>query len=285
MDYIVSIGSVCIDEYFDCQSWPIEGDKTIVRPMEIKIGGMIANVASIIGKYGINSYLVDNVSPQNRDMIFSDLESYNVDTSLINIDKDYVTPRAFIMHTGEDRTIFVVVNERKIKLNHNQLKYIRNAKYIYSTISNIKEIENNKDIMKSISDSTKIVFDTESKTFDSFDKDRFYFDIADILIFNEFAFKKIKKEQRKEDIIKKVLSTKKDKIVIITKGKDGCELFTENNHFIEKGIKANIVDTTGAGDMFNATFLYCRFTGKDLKTSLKTANIEAAKSVERFGPK
>lgn len=47
------------------------------------------------------------------------------------------------------------------------------------------------------------------------------------------------------------------KLVIYTKGSEGAECYTEKRHAFAASQKVNAVDTTGAGDGFIGSFLYC----------------------------
>lgn len=53
------------------------------------------------------------------------------------------------------------------------------------------------------------------------------------------------------------LLTGNTKLVIYTKGSDGAECYTRSAHGFAAGKKVKAVDTTGAGDGFIGSFLYC----------------------------
>ena len=52
-------------------------------------------------------------------------------------------------------------------------------------------------------------------------------------------------------------------LLIYTKGKDGAEIFTKNNHLVIDGLKVKAIDTTGAGDSFIGAFIYQLLKNKD----------------------
>ena len=52
-------------------------------------------------------------------------------------------------------------------------------------------------------------------------------------------------------------------LLIYTKGKDGAEIFTKNNHLTVDGLNVKSVDTTGAGDSFIGAFIYQLLKNKD----------------------
>ena len=52
-------------------------------------------------------------------------------------------------------------------------------------------------------------------------------------------------------------------LLIYTKGKDGAEIFTKNNHLAIDGLNVKAIDTTGAGDSFIGAFIYQLLKNKD----------------------
>jgi sugar/nucleoside kinase (ribokinase family) len=71
---------------------------------------------------------------------------------------------------------------------------------------------------------------------------------------------------------------------VITRGADGA-LAVEEGERVDVGIARvhNVVDTTGAGDLFAAGFLAARCRGRDLKACLHTGSRAAAEVISHFG--
>ncbi len=76
----------------------------------------------------------------------------------------------------------------------------------------------------------------------------------------------------------------KNRIVVEKRGEKGAAVF-ENGKEISRigGIKVSVVDTTGAGDVFDAAFLVQYLSGVSIEDSLKFANIAGAISVSKSG--
>jgi sulfofructose kinase len=71
----------------------------------------------------------------------------------------------------------------------------------------------------------------------------------------------------------------------MTKGGDGATVYCEGQ-FIESpafAVPGGCRDTTGAGDAFHTGFLYGLLSGKDVETSLRTANAVAALKCRSLG--
>jgi len=75
------------------------------------------------------------------------------------------------------------------------------------------------------------------------------------------------------------------KTFAITDGAKGAVTFDGSSLDYSHGVKAEAVDTNGAGDMFAGAFLYAITAGKNYGWAADLANDCAAKVVARFGPR
>ena len=71
--------------------------------------------------------------------------------------------------------------------------------------------------------------------------------------------------------------------VVMTLGKDGALALSAQGSLYCAGFEANVVDTTGAGDLFHAAFIYGLLQGWDLEARLAFANAAAALKCRRLG--
>jgi ribokinase len=114
------------------------------------------------------------------------------------------------------------------------------------------------------------------------------FDLFKILKITDFFFpdyeegKAITKFEEPERIVEKFLDLGV-KIVALKCGKDGCYVGKENEVFHMKGFKVKAVQTTGAGDAFNAGFIKAFLSGLSLKECARFANAVGAFYTTKFG--
>ena len=90
----------------------------------------------------------------------------------------------------------------------------------------------------------------------------------------------------KDESLEKILDKMdeyKIREVIVTIGKNGAMHFKNGNIEIIPSIKVEAIDTTGAGDTFNAMLVYQLSLGLDIKESIKWANVAAALSTTKRG--
>ncbi len=72
-------------------------------------------------------------------------------------------------------------------------------------------------------------------------------------------------------------------IVAVKLGKDGCYVTDGKREYHVRAFPSNPVDTTGAGDAFNAGFLYAWHKNRNIEECARTGNFVAGKLIERVG--
>lgn len=71
--------------------------------------------------------------------------------------------------------------------------------------------------------------------------------------------------------------------LIVTQGKNGALYHDGKEQVLVAGFKVSAIDTTGAGDTFNAAFAVAIAEGKSFAESIRFANAAAALSVQKLG--
>lgn len=74
-----------------------------------------------------------------------------------------------------------------------------------------------------------------------------------------------------------------DRLLIVTRGAAGAEVFARGRHFHESSPRAQVIDTVGAGDAFTAAFVCLHLEGRPLAERLRFANYYAARVCEHQG--
>ncbi len=120
--------------------------------------------------------------------------------------------------------------------------------------------------------------------FDEFGKWKiFHFlPFIDFLFLNDLELQHLAKKKSEKSAIA-FLFGKGASNVILKKGPRGSAFFSKEFSCKAKAFPAKPVDTTGAGDIFNASFLKAFFLGANAKRCLEFANFVAAKKVEKHG--
>jgi fructokinase len=74
-----------------------------------------------------------------------------------------------------------------------------------------------------------------------------------------------------------------DRYQIVTRGPDGCEVYSEAETIQEPAVPARVVDTVGAGDAFTAAMVCLHLEGRPLTECARFANHYAARVCEHHG--
>ena len=77
--------------------------------------------------------------------------------------------------------------------------------------------------------------------------------------------------------------------VIITKGSRGSEILLKRENKVEEisvdAVKCeNVLDATGCGDTYMASYLSCRLKGKSIRESADFASLISARKLKCYGP-
>lgn len=70
-------------------------------------------------------------------------------------------------------------------------------------------------------------------------------------------------------------------VVVVRRGAGGCTVFTPEGRIDAPGLRVPVVDTVGAGDCFNAAFIYGRCMGMELTRAAQLANGMGAACVQK----
>ena len=106
----------------------------------------------------------------------------------------------------------------------------------------------------------------------------------DILLINEEEINMLMNDENSLSNAAKLIS-KGPEIIVVKRGGNGSFALSRSNRYSEEyAFDVNEVDPTGAGDVFNAAFIYGYLKGWDLDQILRFANAAAAIKVTRMGP-
>jgi sugar/nucleoside kinase (ribokinase family) len=110
-------------------------------------------------------------------------------------------------------------------------------------------------------------------------------DLIDILIGSEFFYVERFKDREFKNLRENCFALKRrgPEIVVITLGSRGCAGVYGNTYFESPGFPVEVVDTTGAGDVFHGAFLFGLLKGYDVEYTARFANAVSAIKCTRQG--
>ena len=286
---IVVFGDIMLDIWNYCTTSRLSPEAPIpvnkIIKTEYQLGGA-ANVAYILSKANVAVTLVGFIgSDLTGKKIFSLLKKYKISFN-IKILQNYHSIKKERYLTNNIQTSRLDHDEdyspiSKRLINQQTLKLIKNADiiilsdYLKGTLFNIQEIikickENKK----------KVILDPKSK-------DMQIYSGVDILKPNYQELKNYlgsfdDKNYKAQcfNLVKKLNL----KYLVVTKGKDGIDLFESNSNFenFSQNVK-DIIDVTGAGDVVCSVLCLGLLMDLDIKQSLSLAGFAATESLSKIG--
>ncbi len=236
-----------------------------------KLGGAPLNVAAHLSLLGGKGAII---SALGRDEMGCEalamIKSFGLDTSNIKL-SSYETGRADITLNGKnaDYTFNSPCAWDDITLSTTLPKAV--DVIYFGTLA--QRSETSKNTLKTILDtlsSKHVFFDVNlRKEFYSIDILRYGISKATILKMNNEEWPIIKKAlgiEKVEELFSSV------EMVLITKGKEGTDLYTKGCIYHQDCSSVKVVDTVGAGDSLSAGFLYTLIETGDAKRALKVGS-------------
>lgn len=261
---ITALGEILIDYT------PMPNSQSKMKVFEQNPGGAPANVLAAATKLGQKTAFIGKIGcDMQGEFLRQTLENAKIETKGVISDPNFFTTLAFVSlsETGERSFAFARKPGADTQLTKDEVNtnLLENTKIFHfgslslthnpSRDASIFAIEKAKESGAIISydpNYRALLWDSVS---DAMEKMRSVLGYVDVLKISDEETKLITGEEEPfvaaEILIKMGIS-----LVVITLGADGALVATKEGAEIVKGFKANVVDTTGAGDAFWGGFLY-----------------------------
>ena len=107
-------------------------------------------------------------------------------------------------------------------------------------------------------------------------------ELSDVVIASEQFAKKLLGRDEPETAVREIFS-RGPETAMVTLGERGCMCLTADNLLHKPAFLAQVVDTTGAGDVFHGAFCVAMLEGWDVERSIEFASATAALECARLG--
>ena len=262
--------------------WDVIGD-------ERKIGGAPLNVLGHIVQLGGTGAVISAIGQDelgNESIEY--LESKGIDTKLIKRTETETGKAIITLKDGIPSYRFTAPSAwDEITLTTDELSEIRNTNYdafIYGTLAarSLTSRRTWEQLLNNINASA-LFFDVNLRL-DFYSKEVIEIGArhADILKVNDEELPIILELLEVKDI-NELITKYNLKLVLLTSGKDGSDVYTANQHYHQEAGNVEVVDTVGAGDSLSAGFLYFLTKGDSIDETLRKASILADYTVGKRG--
>jgi ribokinase len=283
---IVGFGALNLDKIYKVDKIPGRDEEGFVKSLEMHPGGSAANTIVGLARLGIKTGFIGKIGGDEEGRILlSNFEEEGVDTSAI-IKSEGRSGTAMIFVDDEGHRAILVdpgVNDT-IRFEEINLEAVEKARLIHLTSFICKNGIESFESQKKIAKTTKAEI--------SFDPGMIYIEKGlkelEIIINNSAIFLPNRNEMESlmnldfRDAAREIISMG-CKVVAIKMGEKGCYVTDGKEEHEIQAFPSKAVDTTGAGDAFNAGFLYGYVKGFRLKDCGKLGNWIASKNIQKVG--
>lgn len=284
---VVGFGALNVDKLYNVNKISCEDEESYITNFSISCGGSAANTIIGLSKLGIRTGFIGKVSnDSDGNLLLENLHKEGVDTEGIIISEGRSGNVLGFVDKNGQRALYVDPGVNDL-IGHDEVKlaYLKNSKVLHLTSFVGESINVQEDIINEIPEEIIV----------SLDPGRIYAErginyLKDIL--NRTNIILINEEELKHLTGKKYKTCKEGAevlleygidIIVIKRGDKGAYITDGNeSHFIEP-FNVKCIDTTGAGDAFNAGFLYGFLSNKNIKESGKIGNFAASCCIQEPG--
>lgn len=285
---VIGIGALNYDKLHFVDRFAKPGEEIKIKRIFEAPGGSAANTIYALAKLGIKCSFIGFLGDDEEGKkIMQDFKRAGVDLSGIRKIKEKTgIALGFVDDAGERLFYLYSGANDYFKADNEAIKHAKKAKIIHASSFALEEC--NRELGKIIREVKKekdAKFSYAPGFLCSMGKEKLKenLKLADILFCNENEIKALADSDNAEKAAIEVKEEFGISILCITLGKKGCLTFAGSEIIREKAFKAGVVDTTGAGDAFNAGFLYGIIKNRSLKECTIIANFLAAKCIEKEG--
>ncbi|WP_196607085.1 ribokinase [Pectinatus frisingensis] len=287
MKKILVVGSLNMDFSIEISKFPRNGETVLGKTMSLIPGGKGANQAYAAAKLGGNVSMIGAVGDDSfGEMLVSNLQLVNVDTSGIARIKGVPTGNAFVMIEPDGNNRIIVIQGANKCIDCTAID--KNIRLIDACDVVIVQLEIPIEVVayvcKEAKRRNKIVVLDPAPAIKNFPLDIFKY--VDVIKPNEteLAILTGHETECRDDILTagKVLIQRGAKVVVATLGDNGAVLIKKDMHQFFPAKKVDAVDTTAAGDCFTAAFALA-FNGNNSEYAIKFAGGVSSIVVTRKG--
>jgi len=295
---IIGFGALNLDKLYHVNKIAHEDEESYITSKTESCGGSAANTIIGLSRLGHSTGFIGKVAADPEgSVLLNNLQNENVNTKglLISDNERSGTVSGFVDKSGQ-RALYVDpgVNDC-IKEDEVDLEYINNSLILHLTSFVGKKYQ------ESIETQKKVLDEISSQITVSFDPGRLYTHRGvefldnflmrtDILLINSAELEHITgsegnlppliKTQKHTDRIQEEFGIE---LVVVKMGAEGSYVSFNGESQFTNAFNVNCIDSTGAGDAFNAGFLHSYINGEDFEKSAITGNYVASFCVSEFG--
>jgi len=284
---VLVIGSANMDLVISVEKFPQPGETIFGKKFQMFPGGKGSNQAVFCAKLGAKTYFLGRIGNDDFGKSLSkNMKSEGVDIHHLLIDENESTGTALITVDGKGENEIVVISASNMKLSPNDIESKRKIfNEVKIVITQLETPLNTVIQAARIAKENRNIFILNPAP--AQELPRKLLSMIDYLTPNETELELLSgirvKDKKSVELAAEELLKKGVKNVIVTMGKKGAYLITNERKQIFPAKKVNVVDSTGAGDAFNGALAYALSNDEEIGKAIQLANSVAAFAVTKMG--
>lgn len=280
----VGFGALNMDKLYYVNKIAKEDEESYIKNYAQTCGGSAANTIVGLSRLGLKTGYIGKISNDlDGNSLLENLKIEGVNTDGIISDEGRTGNVMGFVDVKGERALYVDpgVNDL-IKLEEIKQDYLKNIKILHLTSFVGESIKAQEMLLERLPSSVMV----------SFDPGRLYAEKGlynlekillrtDVLLLNKEELKLLTGNERDfEKLMRYNIN-----IIVVKNGEKGCYFTTADDKIIHSvdALQVKCLDTTGAGDAFNAGFIYGLLNDETIYDSCLIGNIVAASCVENIG--
>lgn len=277
MSKIVVIGSSSMDLVVTAPKRPIAGETIIGESFKTIPGGKGANQAVASSRLGAEVIMIGCIGDDNYgEVILENLQKNNVDTKYVEPVTGERSGTAHIILAENDNSIIVVKGANDYVTPEYVEKALDVIKHADIVLIQQEIPEKTVEYVANICNELNVSLLLNPAPARSLSQN--IIDKASYITPNEHEASLLFEGLTKKEALRKYPNK-----LFITEGKNGVRYFNGQSEVLIPSYQVEVVDTTGAGDTFNAAFAVALSERKNIDDSIRFANRAASLSVTKFG--
>ena len=278
---VIGVGLSATDYLGIVDEYPPPADKKICMSEFAKQGGgPVATALVALARLGAKTAFVGKVGDDESGNFMKDqLAEEGVDVTQVVTEPDTSSPPAFIVvdkDTGSRTIFWSESNITPLKASEIDQEFIASARILHLDGLQMEAGLAAARWAKEAGMTVVLDGDTMRQGIEEL------VGLTDVLIASQNFATQFTGTGHQEAAINKMRSLGPE-IVGITLGADGCMLLWESNLIRKPSYKVDVVDTTGAGDVFHGAFIYGLLQDWPLEKTAEFANAVAAMKCRKLG--
>ena len=287
---VVTVGDSVVDIVIPVPRFPRGNEDTVPgERMERQLGGA-SNFLVQASRLGLDVGIIDCVGDDDNGRFYREtLRSEGVDVSRVYEREGVPTAHCIVLVDAKGNHAYIGFQGATKHLEPEEIdpEFIRGSKALYLSGYALADSPIRGAVLRALdvaSDARVSVYFDPSPVLSRIPEEalRSVISASEVILLNEREIELITGTADYEVAAGKLLKLGPGAI-IMKQGPKGCVVFDRSGSENIRGFPVEVVDTTGAGDAFNASFVFGRLMGWPLRSSAVLANAVGAKKVTKMG--